>query len=273
MPLTYAWSHLTDALVDGDSETLSSTFTTLAHDITNVNELIGDPATYTAEVAHSHDGINSARIWPHGPNLVISSKFNDETAGNGFDDFISYNVTLGEDKDDGGAHMQTSADVISTKVAGSCVAANFGTASLLIVSVMVNSTGVQSAGELRFGLANYSDSSNSTFRTGCRGSVTTSNIGGAGWRRYWFTCDAGTITTSLIFKAYVSTTWTNELRVDAPHVGIGSALPWWYVSPNIASAASFRNGDLNYFLRDVSQNLPCFDQAVTMDDAVKLTPA
>ena len=110
---TYAWVDMADGLTDCDSGLITTSLLTLAHDIKHCQEITYDPATHTPAVAHDHDGTNSARLTIPSPNLIISSKWNDETNGNNFDDFESYNVTLGEDKEDGSAHFQTSGDVLA----------------------------------------------------------------------------------------------------------------------------------------------------------------
>lgn len=274
MPLTYAWAHITDSQCSGDADALSSVFVTLNHDITHVRELIADPASFTANVAHDHDGVNSARVIVPSPNLVVSSKWNYGGLRSNFDDFISYSgaagSTFGDQFEDGGAALISAGNYATTYVAGSCAAGNWGTASSLVVSVFAKATGQDTAGSLTFGLCGSGDAANATFITGCKGTVAYTAMG-TGWKRYWFICDAGTVTGTLAFKARVATTFTNSIRVDAPSVNVGSTLPWWWVSPQFNSD-TVGGWAINYFLRDISATLPVFDQAIAMDDAVKLTP-
>lgn len=262
---TYSWTDVTDAQVATvDVPGKSATMVSLAHNIHHCQEIAY--GSYGACLAHDHDGVNSALVVPCGPNLVLSSKWNDETINNGFDDFVSYNVTLGEDKNDGGAYMQTSGDLVCTAVGGTAYDAvsAFGVGAKFVVSLMVKSTGVDAAGELRFGLT---DASTSTFMAGCRGSISYTQLS-AGFTRFWFVCTTPAVATGLYFLARVSTTFTNALRVDAPACCIGTQLGHWWVSPMLASDSSA----INYFLRDVSQNLAIFDKEISMRRAVKLTP-
>ena len=264
---TYTWQVVQDGSTEPISPALASVVEGERQNLVTCREMVYDPATQVPILAHDHDGLNSSAIYPPSPNLITYCKFNSAQ------DLASMRagasgVTFGSDsRENAGGAFDAAGDYLAVYVAAnSANRSNFGTTAKIAGSVFARNAIPNTSGELRFGLCDgVANAAAGTFLAGCRASILYSHLD-ASWRRFWGVMTIpGATTVDLLMNMRVQTTFTNEVRLDAPAANLGPCLTWWWQSTLESYGANSTNE-----LIDISKNLPIFDGDVSMRRATKL---
>lgn len=266
----FPWIQLTDGELTSGMPIPGTLPMAIRNRLEHLREIVYDPDTMTAAVAHDHDGVNSGLIWWPSPNLIPGASLNRSTLGFGQSDWEAKNsVTTDQYSLTGGAFLNAEGEYLYTALGGGDNSSRddlqsdeaFGGGAPMVVSIYakVKSTAGPpiNEGAIAFGLAS---GSTADFLPGCKGLIDWTDLATT-HKRFWLRCKIGDVSDPVGMLIKCTEKSDAPMVLDCPMVTLGTSLSYWMPMPN---------DDTHRNMLKVSTFVPIWDEMKSITSAIRV---